>query len=520
VSDHEANVRRLARVLSQISHTLESVDERVQRVEHALALAREVVPARRSALLEVHDGVASLYVWPPEDPDEREQLTVKLTALYKLVADGDDVSISEGAKPSLALPVMGLDEIIGVLRVEAADDPYDARHLRLFSVIAAQLGAYLAMVRLREREAARAKEIETAHDFQRLLAGVVGHDLRNPLAVITAVASSLLENTSDPKQTISLQRALRNAEHATKLISDLVDVTESRVTGLIRIEPQAADYKHVLELTLDDLHHAHGARTIDLAVDPAMTSTTGIFDPTRLGQIVTNLVNNAVIHGEPSLPINVRLAEEDGFIVISVRNWGPPIPDTLIPTIFDPFKQGTPSHRPHNARGLGLGLYIVDCLSRGHGGTVTVTSDADTGTVFRVRLPRDAAPATHLANPHTERPLVMIVDDDQDVCIALAALLTKRGYEVATATDGLAALMQLREGLRPRLIFLDYQMPVMNGEEFCDQCARYPELAAIPVVIVSSDTASALKLAKTRARGVLTKPVPIDKLIDALNTIV
>lgn len=519
MSDHEANVRRLARVLSQISHTLESGDERMQRVEHALALAREIVPAQRFALLEVHDDVASLYLWPPEDPVERELIATKMTALYKLVADGEDIGVSKGGKPSLALPVMGLDEIIGVLRVEADSAPYDARHLRLFSVIAAQLGAYLAMVRLRERETARAKEIETAHDFQRLLAGVVGHDLRNPLAVITAVASSLLENTSDPTQAVSLQRALRNAEHATRLISDLVDVTESRVTGVIRVDPQPADFKDVLALTVADLQQAHGARTIELSVDGAMSSTAGMFDPTRLGQIVTNLVNNAVIHGEPSLPIHVRLQEEDDVVVISVRNWGPAIPDSLVPTIFDPFKQGVPSHRSHNARGLGLGLYIVDCLARGHGGTVTVTSDADTGTLFRVKLPRRATSATHLANPHTERPLVMVVDDDEDVCMTLVGILGKRGYEVATARDGLAALTQLREGLRPRLIFLDYQMPVMNGEEFCDQCARDPELAAIPIVIVSSDTASALKLAKSRARGLLTKPVPVDKLIAALNTL-
>jgi CheY-like chemotaxis protein len=114
----------------------------------------------------------------------------------------------------------------------------------------------------------------------------------------------------------------------------------------------------------------------------------------------------------------------------------------------------------------------------------------------------------------------LIVDDDEDVCVALSGILQKRGYEVATACDGLAALTQLREGLRPRLIFLDYQMPVMNGEEFCDHCAREPTLAAIPIVIVSSDTASALKLAKERAGGLLTKPVPIDKLLAALTTIV
>lgn len=519
MTDHEENVRRLARGLSEISHTLESSDDRQRRVERSLELALEIVPSSCCALLEIHDDVATLYAAPDLDADARSALTTKMQALYRLVSGGDEIGRSSDAKPSLALPVMGLDEIIGVLRVEADRDAYDARHLRLLSVIAAQIGSYLSMVRLRERDAARTRGIEAAHDFQRLLAGVVGHDLRNPLGVIVTVASTLLETSTDPFHVVALQRALRNAQHATHLIADLVDVTESRVSGVIRIAAEDGDFADTLERAIEDLRVAHGARVIELRID-CERPVKGRFDPTRLTQIVANLVNNAATHGEASLPIRVRLYREDATVVVSVRNWGTPIAPDLLPSIFDPFKQGNKALRPHSARGLGLGLYIVDRLAKGHGGHVTVASDAERGTVFRVKLPVEAtAPVFQSIATHSEGPLVMVVDDDEDVRIGLRGILERRGYEVAEAGNGLEALQLLRGGLRPKLIFLDYSMPVMNGEEFCDQCTQDPAFATIPIVVVSADTASAVKLARNRSLELLRKPVSADKLLAVIESV-
>ncbi|HEU0034101.1 MAG TPA: ATP-binding protein [Kofleriaceae bacterium] len=484
----------------------------------ALSLAREIVPARRAALLEVQQA-ATLYVSPDCDPAGRDALEAKLVSLHRLVEGGDAIGRSSETRPALSLPVMGLDEVIGVIRVEPGDEDaaYDARHLRLLSVIAAQLGAYLAMVRLRERDSARLREIEAAHGFQQLVAGVVGHDLRNPLAVITAVASSMLGSTSDEKQTRNLERALRNAEHASRLINDLVDVTESRVTGAIRVHLEDVDLRALVEQAVEDLRQAHGSRTIDLHVETA-SALRGQFDAMRISQIIYNLVNNALTHGEPSLPVAVHLYEDADETVISVRNWGAPIPESQLATIFDPFKQGA-SSRSRHTRGLGLGLYIVDQIVKGHGGRVTVSSDADTGTVFRVRLRRLVAIA-HVPTTVAHRArVIMVVDDDDDVRLGLSELLAKRGYEVTTAANGRDALDQMRAGVRPHLILLDYSMPVMTGEELCEQLARDPALAPIPIVIVSADTAAAIKLARARGLEVLTKPVRVDQLLAAVESI-
>lgn len=511
---YESELRQISRVLSEIAHVLETSDHREARVERVLALAREIVPARQCALLEVRGEVSRLYISPSSQYSERARLEQRLGELYRLVA-GDDVGPASDAAPALALPVMGLDEIIGVIRAEPDGLAYDARHLRLLSVIAAQLGSYLAMVRLREIDEAHTRQLAAAHDFQRLLAGVVGHDLRNPLAVIEAVASTLLETTTDQLHKKSLQRALKNVAHATSLITDLVDVTESRVSGTIRVSSQPEDFCNVVGSTIEDLRAAHPTRTILYRASAAHIP--GQCDALRVGQILMNLVNNAVIHGDPELPIEVELEDRTDVVELSVRNRGPVIPPDVLPTIFDPFKQGAPRVRPHSVRGLGLGLYIVDCLARGHGGKVAVTSDVATGTRFTVRLPRAAA-----ARPGQDpdrAAVVLIVDDDRDVREGITALLGKRGYTTAQAEDGQAALDQLRAGLRPSLILLDLQMPIMDGETFCDECARDPALASIPIVILSSDTAAAVRLAATRARAYLSKPVPIDRLLAMIESI-
>lgn len=342
-------------------------------------------------------------------------------------------------------------------------------------------------------------------------------DLRNPLAVIQVIASSLLDSTTDEKQANALRRALRNVDHAASLITDLVDVTESRVSGTIRVATREEDLCEIVRRTIEDLRDAHSSQRIQYT--SSATSLRGHFDAVRIAQIVTNLVNNAVMHGDATHPVDVELVGSDDSVELVVRNQGPAIAADVLPTIFDPFKQGTSHVHPQSVRGLGLGLYIVDCLARGHGGSVSVTSSDAEGTAFTVRLPRAGAAMHEPALARTEPGTVLIVDDDPDVGEAIALLLEKRGYRTARAANGQLALDQLRAGLRPSLILLDLQMPVMDGQTFADECARDPELAAIPIVVVSSDTASAVRLDATRASAYLSKPVPFDRLLATIENL-
>jgi CheY-like chemotaxis protein/two-component sensor histidine kinase len=374
------------------------------------------------------------------------------------------------------------------------------------------------MIRLREDEARRTEELTAAHDFQRLLVGIVSHDLRNPLAVITTVASSLLRKTEDPQKARALERALHSAKRANRIINDLLDVTHIRVTGKLRVSRKRLDLLALLSEAIEDLRMANQGREIQL-VGPGKETVQGEWDPDRLTQVVGNLVHNALQHGEEHTAVRVVLQAHDEDVVLEVHNRGPVIPGDLLPLLFDPFKQGRSSRQRAAGGGLGLGLYIVDQIVRGHGGKVSAQSTASEGTTLTVTLPRTirAQRAPEHSSAGAESTTVMVVDDDLDVRVGIAALLEGSGYKVITASNGAEALELLRNGAPPSLILVDLSMPVMDGESFCNICRDDPALSSIPRFIISADTATAVKLTRHGAAGFLEKPLQADALLDALE---
>ncbi|MBA3464328.1 MAG: response regulator [Deltaproteobacteria bacterium] len=512
MNDHD--IHRFASTLAEIAHALEHVDEVQARVGRVLELTATMVPYSRITLLDIEDSQHQIHTVPTAEPKSVAVLASSLLRTWRRIVDDTDHRCDELPAESLTLPVMGLDRINGLIRVEPPDQGvYDATHLRLLSVVAAQLGAYLTMTRLRAAQARHNAELATAIEFQQVLAAVVGHDLRSPLAVIMTVACMLRETTTDPNQLRALDRALSSAQRASRLISDLIDVTECRVQGAMPIRRLRTDARRIVDDVVEEARIAHPRCTITLDIQ-GNEVVFGQWDPHRLAEVLTNLINNAVHHGSSAGTVRVTMSYDSSMLQLSVHNTGDPIPDHLFPTIFDPFKRGS-SARAAGKHGLGLGLYIVDQITRAHGGTITVLSTHELGTTFTLSLPRDAEvpPPRRLELSQT----VMIVDDDPDVRIGIAALLEKRGFGVAEAADGQDAYEQLLRGLRPSAILLDLHMPRMDGQAFYERCAGDPALADIPIIIVSSDAANALKLSRTGA--VLAKPVKGADLLRALDSI-
>jgi signal transduction histidine kinase/ActR/RegA family two-component response regulator len=411
---------------------------------------------------------------------------------------------------------MGLDEVIGLVRMEPSGDvAYDAQHLRLFSVVAAQLGAYLTMIRLREEDLRRTEELTAAHDFQQLLVGIVSHDLRNPLAVIKTVTSSLLRKVDDPQKAKALERALRSADRANRIINDLLDVTHVRVTGELRVSRKRTDLHALLKEVVDDFRLANPEREIQLvAADP--DAVLGEWDPDRLTQVATNLISNALQHGEERTVVRVALHARGEDVVLEVHNRGPVIPSELLPVLFNPFKQGRHSQERGVGGGLGLGLYIVDQIVRSHGGKVSAHSTASEGTALTVTLPRTLRD-DRASERSSSVTTVMVVDDDFDVRVGIAELLQNSGYKVLMASNGAEALALLRGGPLPGLILVDLSMPVMDGESFCNACSDDPALSSIPRFIISADAATAVKLTRHGAAGFLGKPLQANALLEAIE---
>jgi signal transduction histidine kinase len=229
-------------------------------------------------------------------------------------------------------------------------------------------------------------ERKRLQDFEPLLLGVVGHDLRNPLQTI-AVASRLLQVEQDltPGQRAKVDHIHSAARRAASLVGDLMDLTRVRLLGkTLPIEREPVDLAPIVRQTIDDFRYLHGERVVFSSRGPS----TGRFDGKRIGQVVANLLRNAVEHGDGKSDIAVNLRGGDDAIELAVHNHGPAIPADLLPHLFAPFRRA--ARRPDREdQGFGLGLYIVHEIADTHGGRVEVASAGGLGTTFTVRLPRE-----------------------------------------------------------------------------------------------------------------------------------
>ncbi len=217
---------------------------------------------------------------------------------------------------------------------------------------------------------------------QDMFIGVLSHDLRNSLGAIAMAADLLgMKSTLSDDDRRIVERITRSSGRMKVLIHDVLDLTRGRVGGGIPVSRQRAALDEICRQVVDELQAAYEKRPIAVEVKGDVV---GQWDPARIGQVVSNLIGNALAHS-PSGPISVVI---DGgaadSVRLSVSNSGC-IPSDVLPRLFEPFR---PSQR-NSAAGLGLGLYIVRELVHSHGGRVEVRSDTPGDqTTFTVELPR------------------------------------------------------------------------------------------------------------------------------------
>ncbi|HEY6179960.1 MAG TPA: GAF domain-containing protein [Kofleriaceae bacterium] len=248
------------------------------------------------------------------------------------------------------------------------------------------------------RFAAMADIERTLHDSE-LFAGVLAHDLRNPLgAILTAAQLVLMRQEGEGDRNAKpLSRILSSGQRMGRMIDQLLDFTRARVGGGIELQARDVNLADVCNQAITELELVYSDRQIHCSI---VGDQCGRWDADRLLQIVSNLLANACQHGRPGTDIAVRIdGQQPDAITLDVHNQGT-IPQPLLSTLFDPFR-GT-RHRRDHSRGLGLGLFIVRELVRAHGGTVTVRSTEADGTIFSIRLPRHL-PGTH-SNLMASRP--------------------------------------------------------------------------------------------------------------------
>jgi signal transduction histidine kinase/DNA-binding response OmpR family regulator len=283
----------------------------------------------------------------------------------------------------MAIPVRGLAHGVVTLTRDQPSDPFDPSDLAAIETCLEHAGLALEAVIRSDAERATTR-------FHEEMLGIVGHDLRNPLAAMTVGIELLRAHHPEPESQSVISRLDNSARRMATIVDQLLDVTRARLGTGISLDRSVLQLQPLISGVLDELRLAYRTTAFELRGD----DVGGLWDGDRLAQVISNLAGNAAQYGKPGGVVTVEVARAGGFATIAVVNEirDAPIAGDLLETMFDPFKRGRDLKR---RGGLGLGLYIVREIVSAHGGTIEVTSDG-AGTRFRVVLPLDcqvAAPA-------------------------------------------------------------------------------------------------------------------------------
>jgi signal transduction histidine kinase len=226
------------------------------------------------------------------------------------------------------------------------------------------------------------KELANLLRLNEMFVGILGHDLRNPLSTIVTGARLLERKTSDEQQLRTLRRMISASDRMTGMIEQLLDLTRARLGGGLGLvcEREPVDVAQLVRRAVDELRLSNAQR--EIAVESVGDCAT-VGDPGRLLQVFSNLVGNALQHGESGSRVQVQVEGDGTQVVVHVRNPGC-IDAELLPNIFDPFRSRSGGASPR----LGLGLYISRQIALAHGGNVKAESSTEAGTCFSVTLPR------------------------------------------------------------------------------------------------------------------------------------
>ena len=318
--------------------------------------------------------------------------------------------------------------------------------------------------RLLEQNARLAAELanKTKDEFLAML----GHELRNPLAAI-ATAAQVLEQSEQTQRKDVEQHAKaiirRQVRHLGKLTDDLLDAARVMM-GKIVLDRRPVDLAQVVGNTVDTLRNTGQLQRHECRTE--LESVWVNVDPTRIDQVLANLLTNAVKYTPPPGRIEVSVRRESGQAVFSVRDSGLGLEPELLPRIFDLFVQGERG-LDRSQGGLGIGLTLVKRIAELHGGRVEARSEgAGKGSEFVVHLPAIEPPievgAREQSPRNSARRRIAVVEDNDDVRASLRVLLEMAGHDVVEARDGLQGVDTiLRENADIALV--DIGLPSLDG---------------------------------------------------------
>lgn len=479
---------------------------------------------RMAALLEsIDEGVAMF-----DTQNRCAMVNHRLTGLFgvgmEVLQDSPWESFRERAR-AVFREAEGLDAPGGEVTLSLTTREERPRHFRVFrapvtdstSAVLGRLYAFRDVTREAEVDRMKSEFIAT-----------VSHELRTPMTSVKGALGLLLGGAmgpvADPQKEL-LAIALSNSDRLIRLINDILDLSRIEAGRLeLRREPIALD--GVIHAALRELEGFRSQRDIDLTVELATDLPQVVADADRVGQVLVNLVGNALKFTDPGGKVAVRALQTGDEVRILVADTGPGIPREHIESIFERFHRA--SGKTANKGGTGLGLAICKAIIREHGGRIWAESELGKGSVFTFTLPVLRVPPQPQPEPDTAPPdqvshvgrTVLVCDDDPDIVRLLSLALEQEGFHVIGATSG-DQVIEICRTQHVDCVSLDLAMPGMHGLEVARRLKEDPQTRQIPLVVVSAYADQHRNdLTLLGIAGVVPKPVDPGRLMEQITSAV
>lgn len=378
-----------------------------------------------------------------------------------------------------------------------------------------------------------AKEMaEQANRTKSAFLANMSHELRTPLNAIIGYSEILREEAEESGQTslvADLHKIRIAGKHLLAIINDILDLSKIEA-GRVELFSESFKLHEVIEEVLTSLRPqiSKSGNTIQLSVDPELTLFT---DQTRLRQILMNLIGNAnkfTQSGTIEIAANIESTEDTKWISLDVRDTGIGISDEQIQKLFEPFAQAEAS-TTRKYGGTGLGLAISSRFAQMMGGTLQAKSGLGEGSTFTFRFPQTLPSRRTTPEPAVtiERPAsrskdsnlpVVVIDDDVSSLDLISRILEREGFRAVCCTSSREGV-EMIEAVNPVAITLDIEMSPINGWETLKQIKQDPELAHIPLIVISI-TDEAPRSLQLGAAAHLTKPFSADELTGVLQELI
>jgi len=378
----------------------------------------------------------------------------------------------------------------------------------------------------REHEARQSAE--QANKLKDEFLATLSHELRNPLNVILGYSEVLLRN-DEVQQSAFLKRAVeilrRNAEAQSQLVSDLLDLSRLH-TGKLSLNREAVSLTTIVHNAVETVRTEAAAKNLQISVNAQDEVLFVNADPLRLGQVIWNLLNNAVKFTPTGGRVVVDLSRDEDEALVIVKDTGEGIDPKFAPYLFEMFRQAdATSSRRHS--GMGIGLALVQQLVALHNGSVAMESAGlGRGAKFTIRLPlsretrEGGVPKGVVDVGALDQMRILVVDDSADTVEMLRRLFEMDGATVSTAGGGAEALEIIREK-DFEVVLSDISMPEMDGFEFLRRLREIPVKRDVPVLALTG-FGRAEDVERAKAEGFfthVTKPIDVNKLVGLLRTL-